>query len=438
MRIPPLALVFAFSVSSLAADPPPKRGFGFFGFGEPPSDQISGDLFPQSGAASSSPSSGERPASAEGIFRGGQPQAVEPVSYVIENGRRVERPIPASMKKRESPSPTLPLAAPAAPVVAVPKPAPGPAPVPAASPVAPASPVATPVEGAEGKKRGSWFGFGKRDDPPGPENPVLAPVPAAAPLLGATPVAEAPKPSAKPASKPKPAPAPLAAKPLEAKPAGTTAPSPVAEPTLSNETPPFANAPEEKEKGERFGWIPFLGRKKSEEPATSPATSPATVAMPAAAPVSAGSPSRPPAETVASAPASKPAPEPAAPAGVPAAKPAETTASPAVATFEIRRDPSKPAEPEKTEKTDRDGGILSPISKIRPPRKEIDLTGAETIIENGEIVGGTDTLAASVETDTTAPRQAPQVVNGVKTYSSWNDIEARPSSAADKIISRIR
>jgi hypothetical protein len=328
------------------------------------------------------------------------------------------------MKKRESPSPTLPLAAPAAPGVAVPKPAPTPAPVPAASPVAT---VATPVEVAEGKKRGSWFGFGKRDDPPGAENSVLAPVPAAAPLLGATPVAETPKPTAKPASNPKPTPAPLSAKPL-----ATTAPSPVAEPTLSNETPPFANAPEEKEKGERFGWIPFLGRKKSEEPAAAP------VAMPAAAPVSSETPSRIPAETVASAAAPKPAPEPAAPAGATAPKPAETTASPAVATFEIRRDASKPTEPEKKEKTDRDGGILSPIAKIRPPRKEIDLTGAETIIENGEIVGGTDTLAASVETDTTAPRQAPQVVNGVKTYSSWNDIEARPSSAADKIISRIR
>jgi hypothetical protein len=108
-----------------------------------------------------------------------------------------------------------------------------------------------------------------------------------------------------------------------------------------------------------------------------------------------------------------------------------------VATFEIRRDESKPVEPEKKEKFDLDGSLLNPIAKIRP-KKDIDLTGAETIIQNGEIVAGSDPLAAAVQTDTTAPRQAPQVVNGVKTYSSWNDVDARSASAADKIISRIR
>jgi hypothetical protein len=36
------------------------------------------------------------------------------------------------------------------------------------------------------------------------------------------------------------------------------------------------------------------------------------------------------------------------------------------------------------------------------------------------------------------PRQAPQVVNGVKTYTSWDDVNANSSSAADRIIGRMR
>jgi hypothetical protein len=204
--------------------------------------------------------------------------------------------------------------------------------------------------------------------------------------------------------------------------------------TLSGDTPDFANVKEEK--SEKFGWIPFLGRKKDEEVPAVPA------AMPAATPV--------PSDTVAAvpAPAAKPAvpaekpaaaPEkPAATGTTPAAKPGDKPAAPEVATFEIRRDESKPVEPDKKEKSDRDGSLLNPIAKIRP-KKEIDLTGAETIIQNGEIVAGSDPLAtAAVQTDTTGPRQAPQVVNGVKTYSSWNDVDARSASAAEKIISRIR
>jgi hypothetical protein len=417
--------MLAFGLPALAADPPSKRGLGFFGFGAPPADQISGDLFPQ--ADSPAPAAGSSDSS-DGIFRGGQPQKVEPVSYVIENGRRIGRPAPAPSKKPESAAPVQPLPSPtpSKPIVAAPAPA---APAPAAAPVA------APVDAAATeKKRGPWFGFGKRDESAEPTNPVLTPIPAAAPLLGATPVAAEPAPSAKPVSKPKPAPAPIASKPVE-----KTAPSPVAAPTrsgvtLSGDTPDFANVKEEK--SEKFGWIPFLGRKKDEEVPAVPA------AMPAATPV--------PSDTVAAvpAPAAKPAvpaekpaaaPEkPAATGTTPAAKPGDKPAAPQVATFEIRRDESKPVEPDKKEKSDRDGSLLNPIAKIRP-KKEIDLTGAETIIQNGEIVAGSDPLAtAAVQTDTTGPRQAPQVVNGVKTYSSWNDVDARSASAAEKIISRIR
>jgi hypothetical protein len=214
----------------------------------------------------------------DGIFRGGQPQKVEPVSYVIENGRRIERPAPAPLKKPEPAAPIQPLSSPtpSKPIVTAPAPA---APAPAAVPVA--APVDT---AATEKKRGPWFGFGKRDEAAEPSNPVLTPIPAAAPLLGATPVAAEPAPSAKPVSKPKPAPAPA---PIASKPVEKTAPSPVAAPTLSGDTPDFANVKEEK--GEKFGWIPFLGRKKDEEVPAVPA------AMQAATPV--------PSDTVAAVPA---------------------------------------------------------------------------------------------------------------------------------------
>ncbi len=85
------------------------------------------------------------------------------------------------------------------------------------------------------------------------------------------------------------------------------------------------------------------------------------------------------------------------------------------------------------------GGLLSPIANIRVPRKEIDLTSAETIIQDGEIVAGTETSFDTVpEPSSTGQRQAPQVVNGVKTYTSWGDVNARSSSAADKIIGSMR
>ncbi len=44
MRELPVALMLAFGLPALADEPPSKRGLGFFGFGAPPTDQISGDL----------------------------------------------------------------------------------------------------------------------------------------------------------------------------------------------------------------------------------------------------------------------------------------------------------------------------------------------------------------------------------------------------------
>jgi hypothetical protein len=394
MRILLLSLITALALPAEAADPPSKRGGGLFGFGAPPAEQISSGLFPETGA-SMAPKPGlsstgtrqmESPQSAEGIFRSGEPQRVAPVSYVIENGRRVERPVTTS------------------PVSSAPEASPVEKPVLALQPLSP--PASEPLLAATGqgaeKKRG-FLGFGKKEQEAADPNPVVPPVPPATPILAATPIASPATPVAKPAPAAKPVPV---AKP--------EAPAAVEAPASSNvkvETPTFAGVKPEKEKS---SWIPFLGRKKNEEiPAAPPApvvATPAMVANPA------------PAANNASPVSAKPVNQ-------------ET------ATYEIRRDDSKPSETKKEEKTDREGGILSPIAKIRP-RKELDLTGAETIIANGEIVKETSTpgptLTAAPEAPATGPRQAPQVVNGVKTYTSWDDVNARSSSAADRIIGGMR
>lgn len=348
------------------------------------------------GLSSSATRQREAAASSDGIFRSGEPQQVAPVSYVIENGRRVERPVAAAPAPRSAPAPVA--ATVDKPVLALLQPLSAPA----SDPV-----LAATNQGVE-KKRG-FLGFGKKDPEVSDRNPVVTPVPAAAPLLAATPVASPAPQVSKPAPVAKPTPA---AKP--------EAPATVDTPAATNvkvETPTFAGVKPEKEK---TSWIPFLGRKKNGETTAAPIDSTPVVATPAAPAMVA---------TPATA-ANTPAPA----SGKPAAN--------EVATYEIRRDESKPAEVKKEENYDREGGILTPITKIRPPRKEIDLTGAETIIANGEIVkessAPSPAMAAAPESSTSSPRQAPQVVNGVKTYTSWDDVNARSSSAADRIIGRMR
>lgn len=395
MRTFLLPLIPVLALPAMAADPPVKRGGGFFGFGAPPAEQISAGLFPEQDGSSANLSSSatrtdRKPASDEGIFRTGEPQRVAPVSYVIENGRRVERPVTAETAA-PAPSATAP-AATEKPVLAM-------QPLSSES----TSPVLAATNSSSEKKRG-FLGFGKKGDS-ADENPVVSPippVPAAAPMMAATPVASPP-----PVAKPTPR---------------AEAPATVDTPAASNvkvDTPEFAGVKAEKEKS---SWIPFLGRKKHESEEVQPPV--------AAAPMVD--------EPVAAAPV----------AAVPAAAPAPTTTPAAakptneVATYEIRRDESKPAPEKKEAKDDREGGILTPITKIKVPRKEIDLTGAETIIANGEIVkeSGTATAPVAPAAPSTAsgPRQAPQVVNGVKTYSSWDDVNARTASAADRIIGQMR
>ena len=394
MRILLLSLITALAFPVEATDPPSKRGGGLFGFGAPPAEQISAGLFPetdataapQPGLSSSGTRQGEATPSAEGIFRSGGPQRVAPVSYVIENGRRVERPLatsPVASAPEASPveKPALALQSGSAP---------------------PSVPLLAATSQVTEKKRG-FLGFGKKEPEAADPNPVVTPVPAAAPILAATPVASPTAPVAKPAPNNKPA-APATV--------GAQASNPV-----TVETPTFAGVKPEKEKS---SWIPFLGRKKNGEAPAAPAT-PTLAATP-----------------VVATPAMVATPAPAANSASPASpKPA----NPETATYEIRRDDSKPSDSKKEEKADREGGILSPIAKIRP-RKELDLTGAETIIANGEIVKETSnsltTAAAPPEVPASGPRQAPQIVNGVKTYTSWNDVNARSSSAADRIIDGMR
>lgn len=403
------ALLFAsLSIASLGfgADPPLKRGGGFFGFGAPQAPQISSDLFPGEPASLPTAPDVDLAKREGGIFRGGKPEEPAATSYVIENGRRIEKPVAESSERKPAASPV------AAPVLAEPA-----------------------AEDGE-KKRGGFFGFGKREEPAGPEAAAAVASNQASPLQAA-PVA-APKPIAAPVAVPKPmAAAPDAAAPVE------TAPAP--------------------ERGGFMSRLPFLNRKK-DDLADPVVASP----LPTATPVQAA-----PAPTVAATtkpaakPAAKPAPNaPAKPAPTVAeaspkpmespAPPQEGSAAPEVATFEVRRDPEDTENPKKDGKPSREGGFLPSLPSLPPlpsmpslprltPKKEIDLSQAETIISDGEIVREASPSEASAPGDaaptaTTAagPRKAPQVVNGVKTYSSWNDVEAVSSSAADKILKSIR
>lgn len=367
MRI--LLLTTLVSVPLLhAADPPNKRGGGLFGFGSQKTEQISDGLFPRRddvspiAPATTAPSGSDR----GGIFRSGQPNSVDAVSYVIQNGRKIERPI-------ETAKPTTPPEE----IVSTP----------VAAAMAPSAESGVELASNDDRKRGGLFAFGRRGDS-SKENEVVTPVPA--PDAFAPPRAT-------------PAPSPLVSD------TPAPAPSPNAE---KEDTPNFVG--EQKEKNERFGWIPFLSRRKADA-----APEVAAPVIAAAQPVPTAVPVAGPATARAAVP--KPAPD--------------TTKTAASTTFEVPRNDAKKEE----KASPPSGGILSPIANIRVPRKELDLSSAETIIQNGEIVAGSETNFETItESESPGQRQAPQIVNGVKTYVSWDDVTARSSSAADKIIGSMR
>ena len=363
-----LATLIAATITLHAAEP--KRGGGLFGFGAPEGEQISAGLFPSANSPTPASEGGTSSATtkaanqanqdSEAIFRSGQPQKVDAVSYVIENGRKIEKPVDASN-----------------PVSAVPIQA-----------------IETPE--VEGKKKGGLFAFGKRGDATVEENKVVTPVP-----MPETFAVAGPKPVVA---------SPVAAASTQAKPVASPIPPVTA--VAAADTPAFEGIKKEKE--EKSGWGPFRSKKKVEPPV---AVTTAVTATPVVAEPVAASPSVPAGSTT------KPSTEVAA-----------TTN-----TFEVPRNEAKKDNDKKDEKSNHTGGILSPIANLRPPRKEIDFSSAETIIQNGEIVAGSNTtFDAAPMTNSAGPRQAPQVINGVKTYSSWSDVNARSSSAADRIIEKIR
>ena len=374
-----LLLLLAFVPAEAQVD----RGGGIFGFGRK-KEQISSGLFPDSAPTApvnasytttapattapqtSAPQPPAMPApNGENIFRGGAPQEVESVSYVIENGQKVE-------------------------------------------------------QGAE-KKKSKLFSFGKKDKPnQATETNVLEPIPSQ--------------------------PAPVY--PDQNQPAPTTDYTPTA-PVVVEEaiadtsetraeisdipTEALASVEDEpkKKKSKMFG---FFGRKNDEIPDPAPTFNTPTVAE--AAPVV----STP--EVVES-----PAPAVTAPAPQPVAvEPAPTSAEP-LPSFAGVDTPKKEKSgfgipnPMKNLKMPTIKAPANPIKAIRPPKREktIDLTGAETIIANGEIIEGQDDIVETNRVSTqSGPRQAPQIVNGVTTYSSWDDVGGRSVSAADKILSQIR
>ncbi len=340
---------------ALTADTP-SSGRGFFGFGssKPKEEQISGGLFPSNTSTipaspvSSYPSNDT--AEGESIFREGEPQKVEPVSYVIENGQKVEVSAEAA---------------------------------------------------AETKKKSSLslFSFGKGNEEKPEAGEALSPVP-----VQAAPVAATPLPPASPTLNTPPAPV------------ASPVPAPVASPVAPAEA-----------KESRFGWIPFLSKKKEENPTFVNTPPPVVPVSPSVAtPVPA--PSNPPAVAAETT------------TGDSEAKP--ETPEGTVASFEVPRADSSATDFKKEEKSgESEGGLLSPITKILPAKKEkvIDLSSAETIIQDGEIVAGSDTtFEAAPSTPESDEKRPPQVVNGVKTYSSWGDVEGRSTSAADRILSKMR
>ena len=341
-KILPTALIIALA-SPCVSDAQVKKSGGLFGFNRD-EEQLSSGLFPtetttqqvsqtSTAPATSAPAPPSQ-ASAEhdGIFRGGSPTPVAPVSYVIEEGRKVEK----------------------------------------------------------SDKKSSFFGFGKKDKPEESEAPIVAPLPPSTPYFSTT------------------------ADPAVSKPAPAPAPQPAPEPVVNGkkkeevvaerleDTPVFQSDEKDAKSG---GFFSFFSRKKSEPEAEMPAP-------PVANPTS---------DTVA------------------AVETTTETANPSGNLFEVPAMPGTVSEPEK-EKKSIAGTILSPVTKIRPPKKEIDFTGAETIIADGEIVNDDSQNLSNrvVTTQGDGKKDPPKIVNGVKTYSSWEDVEGSSVSAADKIIKQIR
>jgi len=80
------------------------------------------------------------------------------------------------------------------------------------------------------------------------------------------------------------------------------------------------------------------------------------------------------------------------------------------------------------------------LPKVKKPGKKTDYTSVETVMKDGAFVEKTETETtfSNAPLNENGERRPPTVVNGVKTYSSWNDVEGRSTSAADKILRQLR
>jgi hypothetical protein len=256
---------------------------------------------------------------------------------------------------------------------------------------------------AQVKKSGGLFGFGKDETQPSSalfptQGPVASPVTETAdtPVFKTTGSA--------------PVPAPVVTTNTTEMPAATTATAavPAIDPAAT------VNGKVEKKGGFR---LPFMGR--SEEPAPA---SPVLTPVPAPTPNPVATTTPPPAPSAS-------APGAASTGTAPAADVPQFAGSPA---------PTPLAAPE--EKKD---GILSKIPslpKVSLPKRNVTYSGTEVIIQNGQIVEAADNSfqTSSSATANGKPATEAQIVDGVTTYSSWGDVQAGSSSAADKILNQLR
>lgn len=347
-NILPTVLIITLA-SPCVSDAQVKKSGGFFGKNRD-EEQISSGLFPNEittqpvSQTSTAPVTrapvppAQASSESDGIFRGGAPTPVAPVSYTIEEGRKVTK----SSEKSD--------------------------------------------------KKSSFFGFGKRDKSEEPDATIVTPVPPSTPYFSTTTDPAISKPAPAPAPVPQVVPAPQVA-PVQVM-IDEKKKEVVAE--IVPETPVFQTEEKESKGG---GFFSFFSRKKSEPVAEMPSL----------------------------------------PAVEPATGTVATVTNSGETIFEVPTLPHTVSKPEKEKKTIA-GAILSPVSKMRPTKKALDFTGAETIIADGEIVN--DDGQSLADRIVTIPgdgvKDPPKMVNGVKTYSSWEDVEGSTVSAADKIISQIR
>jgi len=401
-----------------------ERGGGLFSRNRN-TGQISAGLFPDdpttppTATRSSRETSSSRSPSRRGgglsIFRSGRPEPVEATSYVIADGERI--PVEVEPEARAS----------AAPVATAPAQA-------RAEEEASGIELATDDSTASGPSRRLGFlTFGRRsaenEAPPLVETIAAPPAPPS--------VAPAPVPVVTTTSAPA-----AVAQPISSDP--SPAPEEARERRLPRLALPFGNR--RSRGGETAPEIPdFSGTDSA--PLVAEVVPPAASSTPATS-----APARSSSRPAASGSRTSITASPSAPAAEASSAPSES-AAPAAASSEGERPefvinaPARSDLPSGSASGNERGGITipsipNPISAIRPsrPARDVDLSNAETIIQDGEIVQeGRGTPGANdVTAPSSASREAPRTVDGVTTYSSWDDVGGRSVSAADRILNQLR